>query len=64
MSTRDEDAERARQAIAIKVATKEIDEQMPMLIERNRIFARHQRIKFQALIAEGFNEQQALQLVK
>jgi hypothetical protein len=64
MSTRDEDAARVQGAIAIKVAAKEIDEQLPMLIEQSRIVARHQFIKFRALILAGFNEQQALQLVK
>lgn len=64
MNKRDEDAARVREAMAVAAMARDLAENLPVNIERQRVIARFLFIKFQALIAEGFNEQQALQLVK
>jgi hypothetical protein len=64
MSQKDEDDDRVRQAQAIAAMAREIKETIVMERERQRVFAKFQFIRFQALLAAGLTGPQALQLVR
>jgi hypothetical protein len=54
--------ERERAVLAQQIA--EINELMPMRVDLERALARITRAKFQALVAEGFTPEQAIELCK
>jgi hypothetical protein len=54
--------ERERAKLAQQIA--EVAELMPMRIDLERQLAKITRIKFLALVAEGFTQEQALELCK
>lgn len=56
--------ENDKRAVAMAQAIKAITDNWTAQVELQRAFARLARVKYLALIAEGFTEEQALQLVK
>lgn len=59
-----DDPKREAQNAALAQSVKTLRENLPALIEIHQLNARLLRKRFIALVAEGFNEQQALELCK
>lgn len=58
------DDERERAQVNMAQLLKRAQEEWPMQVELERLMARQVRVKFLALVAEGFTESQALDLCK
>lgn len=58
------DDERERSQATLAQLLKRAKEEWPMQVEMEKLVARQTRIKFLALVAEGFTETQALDLCK
>lgn len=64
MANKDEDAARVEVAKAAAKLKRELDENHVATVELHRALARMTMIRYQAFMAAGFSDFQALQLVK
>ena len=53
----------AMQLLELQMATDNLKTMLPLVLERQQVIAKVRKEKFDATIAEGFTEQQAIEIV-